>query len=100
MLVVDWFYLRQVQRQPANESTNLPVFNQVTISKYNGNDANIPIYLALDGYVYDVSAGRENFYAPGESYHDIVGKDSSVLLHVFGADIIKKKYKIVGVYKK
>lgn len=99
MLAADWFYLRQVQKQPTVVEDGMPSFNQSELARYNGDDESLPIYLVLDGYVYDVSAGRADFYAPGQAYHDLVGKDSSSLLHLVGGDIIKRKYKIVGIYK-
>ena len=99
MLVADWFYLRQVQKQPTIVKDDMQSFSQVDLARYDGSDSSLPIYLALDGYVYDVSAGRDDFYAPGQPYHDLVGKDSSSLLHLVGGDIIKRKYKIVGIFK-
>lgn len=77
---------------------HLPNFNFLTLSQYNGIDVSKPVLLALDGYVYDVSPGRDEFYAVGKPYHDLVGKDSSQLLHLVGADIIKRKYQVVGTY--
>lgn len=99
MLVADWIYLRQVQRQPIIIEDGLQIFSQTELARYNGSDDSLPIYLVLDGYVYDVTEGRENFYGPGQAYHELVGKDSSSLLHLVGGDIIKRKYKIVGKYK-
>lgn len=80
-------------------SNNLPTFAENELIKYNGTNPDLPIYLAMDGYVYDVTSGKE-FYEPGGSYHDLAGKDSSVLLHIAGGSIIQKKYKIVGILKK
>lgn len=97
LLVVDWLILRNISPVLGESTHNLPTFTLEELSKYDGNDKSMPIYLALDGYVYDVSAGRDKFYAPGSPYHELVGKDSSILLHVVGSDIIKKKYKVVGV---
>ncbi|MEI8232588.1 MAG: cytochrome b5 domain-containing protein [bacterium] len=99
MIILDWFYLRRANQNIPQLDSNLPSFNQIELAKYNGDDTNLPIYLVLDGYVYDVSAGRANFYGPGEAYHDLVGKDSSTLLHLVGGNIIQQKYSIVGVYK-
>jgi predicted heme/steroid binding protein len=75
------------------------VFTKDELIKYNGDNPNLPVYLALDGNVYDVSVSRKDYYDPGKSYHDIAGKDSSQILHLFGGAIIKKKYPIVGTYK-
>ena len=84
-----------------NESIDqpLPEYDSEALMRFDGTDPNKPIYLALDGLVYDVSMGREMYYGPGESYHYLVGRDASQPLHVFGAEIIKKKYQVVGRYR-
>jgi predicted heme/steroid binding protein len=46
------------------------------LALYNGTDPNLPIYLALNGTIYDVSAGRRT-YGPGGSYHVFAGKDAA-----------------------
>lgn len=74
---------------------SLPIFTADQLKKYNGNDPSLPIYLVLDGYVYDITKGKE-FYVPGAPYHYLAGRDSSVELHMVGGDIIKRKYPIVG----
>lgn len=100
MLTIDLYIFSKFVK-PANiQSSNLVEFDLVELAKYNGVDESLPIYLALDGYVYDVSAGKADFYGPGQPYHDLVGKDSSVLLGMFGGEIIKQKYQVVGVYRK
>lgn len=71
------------------------VFTSQELSKYDGTDPSLPIYLALDGDVYDVSPGKE-YYKLGGSYHILAGKDASEQLHFAGGSIIKRKYKIVG----
>jgi len=45
------------------------------LAAYNGKDGS-PLYLAIDGRVYDVSAGTK-FYGEGGSYHKFVGKDAT-----------------------
>ncbi|KAK8210497.1 hypothetical protein IWZ01DRAFT_503318 [Phyllosticta capitalensis] len=42
---------------------------------YDGSDASKPIYLALNGTIYDVSAGR-HFYGPGGGYSFFAGRDA------------------------
>jgi predicted heme/steroid binding protein len=74
-------------------------YTATELSQYIGIDPSKPILLALDGLVYDVTAGRE-FYQPGGSYHDLAGKDSSTELHLVGGDIIKRKYPVVGTFAK
>lgn len=77
--------------------SNLATYTAASLSQYDGTNDKLPIYVALDGYVYDVTPGKE-FYIPGGIYHRIAGKDGSSELHIFGGDIIKEKYKIVGIF--
>jgi len=65
------------------------------LSKYNGDDPNLPIYIGLNGLVYDVSEGR-SFYDTNGSYHYLAGKDSSSDLNLIGGDIIVRKYKPIA----
>lgn len=74
----------------------VPVFLPEELAVYDGEDPDKPIYLALDGLVYDVTPGKE-FYQTGGSYHMLAGTDASALLHIAGADIIRKKYRVVGM---
>lgn len=46
------------------------------LASYDGTDPTKPIYLALNGTIYDVSAGRR-IYGPGGSYHVFAGKDAA-----------------------
>jgi len=46
------------------------------LKKYDGSDPTTPIYLAVNGTIYDVTPGR-NFYGPGGSYHFFAGADAS-----------------------
>ncbi|TKA26596.1 hypothetical protein B0A50_04704 [Salinomyces thailandicus] len=46
------------------------------LALYNGTDPSKPIYLALNGSIYDVTAGRR-IYGPGGSYHVFAGKDAA-----------------------
>lgn len=62
---------------------------------YDGTVENRPIYLAYEGYVYNVTEGKE-FYKPGGVYHSLAGRDATKELDFAGGSIIKKKYPIVG----
>lgn len=84
---------------PSANIQELPVYTKEDLKRYNGENLDAPVYLALDGYVYDVSPGREDFYNPGKVYHYLTGRDSSIELHLAGAGIIRKKYQLVGKYK-
>lgn len=46
------------------------------LALYNGSDKLLPIYVAINGLVYDVSRSRET-YGPGGSYAFFSGKDSA-----------------------
>ncbi|CBX99665.1 hypothetical protein IAQ61_005083 [Plenodomus lingam] len=46
------------------------------LALYNGADPNKPIYLALNGTIYDVSSSPQT-YGPGGSYHVFAGKDAA-----------------------
>lgn len=71
-------------------------FTPETLRPFNGDSSTTPIYVGIDGLVYDISLGRE-YYSPGSRYHSIAGTDGSKALRVFGGDIIKKKYPVIGI---
>ncbi|KAH8925530.1 cytochrome b5 [Atractiella rhizophila] len=52
----------------------LKYFSERQLKRFNGDDPTLPIYLALDGEVYDVSANRRT-YGPGGSYNHFAGVD-------------------------
>ncbi|RDA94896.1 hypothetical protein CP533_4326 [Ophiocordyceps camponoti-saundersi (nom. inval.)] len=46
------------------------------LSAFDGKDEDKPLYLSVNGTIYDVSKGR-HMYGPGASYHAFAGRDSS-----------------------
>ena len=67
---------------PDPSTLNPPLTTQFTaesLSKYNGSDAALPIYVAIKGSVFDVTSKRE-MYGKGGSYNVFAGKDASVAL--------------------
>lgn len=46
------------------------------LARYDGADPALPIYLAINGTIYDVSAGARH-YGPGGSYHSFAGADAT-----------------------
>lgn len=46
------------------------------LATFDGTDATKPIYLAINGTIYDVSANRRT-YGPGGSYHYFAGCDAA-----------------------
>lgn len=80
-------------------STQVPdrVLTIEQLKAFDGTDPSLPIYVGLDGLVFDVTAGKE-FYVPGGSYHFIAGRNATQALHTYGADLIRKKYPVVARY--
>ncbi|KAJ7374369.1 hypothetical protein OS493_007466 [Desmophyllum pertusum] len=52
------------------------VFTKDELSKYNGDNPDLPIYVAIKGIVFDVSEAKK-VYGPGGSYNKFSGKDAS-----------------------
>ena len=92
VLVMSIFLPRPV----VNQGTLLETYTASQLATFDGSDATKPTYVALDGFVYDISPGRDAYYAPNKPYHMLAGTDASMLLHIVGAEIITRKYKIVG----
>ncbi len=89
-----YFLFFRISKQP-DVPDNLPTYTATTLTPYNGSNENLPIYIALDGYVYDVTAGK-SYYTLGGAYHNLAGKDASKELRLFGGNIIKEKYPVIG----
>lgn len=92
------YLAKATSEQAANLTSSgktLRKFTTEELKKYDGTDPKLPIYLVLDGNVYDVTRGSE-FYKVGGPYHYLAGKDSSFELHIVGGDIIKRKYPVIG----
>ncbi|KAG7661412.1 uncharacterized protein J8A68_005107 [[Candida] subhashii] len=56
-----------------------PTLLNLSISElalYNGTDSSLPIYVAVNHRVYDVTAGTR-MYGPGGPYNKLSGKDAS-----------------------
>jgi len=99
LLIFDWYYLTHWKTQHFAEASDLKIYRKSELRQYDGTDVELPVLLALDGYVYDVSSGRDDFYGPGEAYHYLAGKDASIPLQLFGKEIVKSKYQVVGIFK-
>ena len=50
------------------------------LSKYDASDPNLPIYIALRGVIYDVSAKRDMYGTKGQGYNCFTGRDCSYAL--------------------
>ncbi|KAI6679178.1 hypothetical protein NL676_033059 [Syzygium grande] len=51
-------------------------FTAGELIQFNGTDPSKPIYVAIKGRVFDVTAGK-SFYGPGGAYAMFAGKDAS-----------------------
>ncbi|KAK3439632.1 probable steroid-binding protein 3 [Eucalyptus grandis] len=51
-------------------------FTPSELIQFNGTDPSKPIYVAIKGRVFDVTAGK-SFYGPGGAYAAFSGKDAS-----------------------
>jgi len=56
--------------------TTQRLFSEALLAKFDGTDPTKPIYLAIDGDVFDVSS-NSRVYGPGGSYHHMSGKDAA-----------------------
>uniref|UniRef100_A0A8C5MMU5 Neudesin neurotrophic factor n=1 Tax=Leptobrachium leishanense TaxID=445787 RepID=A0A8C5MMU5_9ANUR len=64
-------------QRPADPSHKpVRLFTEEDLATYNGEQDDRPIYMAVKGAVFDVSAGKE-FYGKGAPYNALVGKDST-----------------------
>ncbi|XP_052386386.1 neudesin [Carassius gibelio] len=52
------------------------LFTEEELQRYDGSEEGQPIYMAIKGVVFDVTAGKE-FYGKGAPYNALVGKDST-----------------------
>ncbi|KAI8924301.1 cytochrome b5-like heme/steroid binding domain-containing protein [Entophlyctis helioformis] len=54
-------------------------FTPQELAKFSGATADGPVYVAIKGIVFDVTANRQQ-YAPGQGYSIFAGKDASCAL--------------------
>lgn len=55
------------------------VFAYEELAKHDGKDSEAPVYVAIKGTVFDVSAKRA-MYSPGAGYSCFAGKDASKVM--------------------
>lgn len=97
ILVISSVYLLTTNTKavmPAGQA-GITSFTASQLAEYDGTDPHKPIYIAMDGLVYDVTAGK-SYYQSGGSYHYLAGRDSTADLHIAGGGLIKRKYPVIG----
>ncbi|KAL8753839.1 MAG: hypothetical protein Q9184_005304 [Pyrenodesmia sp. 2 TL-2023] len=97
-LLIVLVYLRLRPKPPTALAKGPPpivfrTFTPLTLKPYNGEN-NMPVYLAVNGKVFDVSNGR-NFYGPGGPYENFAGRDASrgLACGSFDEDMLTKDLK-------
>jgi predicted heme/steroid binding protein len=80
----------------SSQSSQLKLYTPLELGNYDGSDTDLPILVAINGEVYDVSSGSR-FYAKGSPYSYLAGKDATIPLQVVGTEIITDKYPKVGL---
>ncbi|KAI6105399.1 cytochrome b5-like heme/steroid binding domain-containing protein [Pisolithus sp. B1] len=58
------------------QENNGRLFSESYLATFDGRDENKPVYLAIDGDVYDVSSNRRT-YGPGGPYRHMAGVDAA-----------------------
>lgn len=99
LVVLDVWILHSRNGSAAPHRQADRIYTLAQLSLYDGSDPKLPVLIAMNGDVYDVSAGRKQFYDPGRPYHALVGTDATALLRIAGGEIIARKYPVVGRLK-
>ncbi|TFK43305.1 cytochrome b5 [Crucibulum laeve] len=80
-----WEYETRLTQLKTLWPTNQRLFSERLLAEFDGTTEGKPIYLAIDGDVYDVSKGKA--YQPGGSYHILAGVDAA---RAFGTGCFKQ----------
>ncbi|KAG7828999.1 hypothetical protein KL920_002792 [Ogataea angusta] len=54
-------------------------FTLEQLAAFNGIDRTLPVYISINGTVFDVTAARDEHYGPGCTYHAFSGRDCTRL---------------------
>lgn len=78
LVLLAYYRLRPTPPATLPKAPPATVFKNYTppeLKPFNGEN-NMPVYLAVQGKVFDVTSGR-NFYGPGGPYENFAGRDAS-----------------------
>ena len=73
----------------------LGTFSEKELKMYDGYSPKRPVFIAIDGYVYNVGRDRK-LYSPGGANHIFTGKNLKASVYI-GGEITKDRYPLVGV---
>jgi len=65
-----------VPAETDSEQSETRYFTEEELVKYTGEDPDLPIYLVVNGTVFDVTKSPK-FYGPGGGYHIFAGRDAT-----------------------
>lgn len=71
-----WLVPRYVKHRLVDPSPNHRIFSEEELSQFDGSDPSKPIYVAVNGMVFDVSS-RPDTYGPIGAYHFFSGRDAA-----------------------
>ncbi len=80
----------------SSQNSQYDLYTLDELSQYNGTNSDLPILMAVDGKVYDVTDGSR-FYSAGNHYSYLAGTDATKPLQIVGTEIITNKYPQVGL---
>ena len=75
------------------EPQKINAFSEEELAVYDGTDSNLPVFIAVDGYVYNVTGDRE-IYAPGGMYHHLTGSNQHTELDMPGIENVNGKHPV------
>lgn len=81
-----WDYQGKWRRIATYLPKHEALFTEAGLAKFDGSDPTKPLYVAIDGIVYDVSSNRRT-YGPGGSYGFMSGRDAA---RAFGTGCFKE----------
>jgi predicted heme/steroid binding protein len=87
-----WFVLQEPRAtatfstKSAQQMTTEEILTQEELKKFDGTNAELPVYVAVKGTIFDVSASRD-MYLPGKGYSVFAGKDASKALGKSSLDL-------------
>lgn len=70
-------------------------FTLEELHRYDGKELGLPVYVAVKGMVFDVTAGAAKFYGPGKPYSKFAGRDitrNTAMFSTLEKDLDRRDY--------